>query len=420
MFFEKRGLIFGFIILLLSFIFISAATIDDETTDSGSPEGEEKTFEVPVSDPENIPNAVYTPQTNEEEASLDVTEVEEAVAVDNYQGQLTGDGWGASARYSNAIFDKNGIYQATITGIAAGASYYIISTAGDHVLRYTASEEESSVRKIVINAGAETWITVIMEEGDTIESGESKTELPYIFTAEENKATYSFAEGAMIETEQGNFAYDGSFHEDFEVTEKVQTALTAQGFYNVTLSPETEYRYIYDTLNLSLENTDERKEISICKGLVEEMTCDVQNKGNAFTITGENKILKQQGYPILESYDANNIIDINFAEETITLSNINPEEDILALFRTGYFEITETQDDTKARALLNEYPMLFRSYDSDKPYPGWILDDTNAFVYEDEDSDVKILPTEELYIETCVAAIQKKIRGESESVPAFC
>ncbi|HIJ04874.1 MAG TPA: hypothetical protein HA370_02075, partial [Nanoarchaeota archaeon] len=58
MFFEKRGLIFGFIILLLSFIFISAATIDDETTDSGSPEGEEKTFEVPVSDPENIPNAV--------------------------------------------------------------------------------------------------------------------------------------------------------------------------------------------------------------------------------------------------------------------------------------------------------------------------------------------------------------------------
>src|SRR3989344_4111379 len=108
-------------------------------------------------------------------------------AVDNYQGQLTGDGWGASATYNDAIFDRNGIYQATITGIAAGASYYIISTAGDHVLRYTASEEESSSRKIVINAGAETWITVIMEEGDTIESGESKTELPYTFTAKENK-----------------------------------------------------------------------------------------------------------------------------------------------------------------------------------------------------------------------------------------
>ena len=406
-------------LVLSSLIFVTSENHDGFDEGGGAAE-KETGIEVPVSEPENIPNAVYTPQTNDEEASLDVTEVEEAVAVDNYQGQLTGDGWGASARYSNAIFDKNGIYQATITGIAAGASYYIISTAGDHVLRYTASEKESSSRKIVIDAGAETWITVIMEEGDTIESGTTKADMPYIFTAQENKAMYSFAEGAMIETEQGIFAYDGSFHEDFEVTEKVQTALTAQGFYNVTLSPETEYRYIYDTLNLSLENTDERKEISICKGLVEEMTCDVQNKGNAFTITGENKILKQQGYPILESYDANNIIDINFAEETITLSNINPEEDILALFRTGYFEITETQDDTKARALLNEYPMLFRSYDSDKPYPGWILDDTNAFVYEDEDSDVKILPTEELYIQTCVAAIQKKIRGESESVPAFC
>ena len=406
-------------LVLSSLIFVTSENHDGFDEGGGAAE-KETGIEVPVSEPENIPNAVYTPQTNDEEASLDVTEVEEAVAVDNYQGQLTGDGWGASATYNDAIFDRNGIYQATITGIAAGASYYIISTAGDHVLRYTASEKESSSRKIVIDAGAETWITVIMEEGDTIESGTTKADMPYIFTAQENKAMYSFAEGAMIETEQGIFAYDGSFHEDFEVTEKVQTALTAQGFYNVTLSPETEYRYIYDTLNLSLENTDERKEISICKGLVEEMTCDVQNKGNAFTITGENKILKQQGYPILESYDANNIIDINFAEETITLSNINPEEDILALFRTGYFEITETQDDTKARALLNEYPMLFRSYDSDKPYPGWILDDTNAFVYEDEDSDVKILPTEELYIQTCVAAIQKKIRGESESVPAFC
>ena len=406
-------------LVLSSLIFVTSENHDGFDEGGGAAE-KETGIEVPVSEPENIPNAVYTPQTNDEEASLDVTEVEEAVAVDNYQGQLTGDGWGASATYNDAIFDRNGIYQATITGIAAGASYYIISTAGDHVLRYTASEKESSSRKIVIDAGAETWITVIMEEGDTIESGTTKADMPYIFTAQENKAMYSFAEGAMIETEQGIFAYDGSFHEDFEVTEKVQTALTAQGFYNVTLSPETEYRYIYDTLNLSLENTDERKDISICKGLVEEMTCDVQNKGNAFTITGENKILKQQGYPILESYDANNIIDINFAEETITLSNINPEEDILALFRTGYFEITETQDDTKARALLNEYPMLFRSYDSDKPYPGWILDDTNAFVYEDEDSDVKILPTEELYIETCVAAIQKKIRGESESVPAFC
>src|SRR3989338_7173839 len=207
MFFEKRGLIFGFIILLLSFIFISAATIDDETTDSGSPEGEEKTFEVPVSDPENIPNAVYNAATDEEEASLDVTEVEEAVAVDNYQGQLTGDGWGASARYSNAIFDKNGIYQATITGIAAGASYYIIS-AGDHVLRYTASEEESSSRKIVIDAGAETWITVIMEEGDTIESGTTKADMPYIFTAQENKAMYSYNSDQIIFFLNGSFFYE--------------------------------------------------------------------------------------------------------------------------------------------------------------------------------------------------------------------
>ena len=173
-------------LVLSSLIFVTSENHDGFDEGGGAAE-KETGIEVPVSEPENIPNAVYTPQTNDEEASLDVTEVEEAVAVDNYQGQLTGDGWGASATYNDAIFDRNGIYQATITGIAAGASYYIISTAGDHVLRYTASEEESSSRKIVINVGAETWITVIMEEGDTIESGESKTELPYTFTAKENK-----------------------------------------------------------------------------------------------------------------------------------------------------------------------------------------------------------------------------------------
>ena len=128
-----RGVLFLLIVIIISTIAFGADPPEDEdpyaVEEGGTPEGEEKTFEVQVSDPENIPNAVYSAATDEEEASLDVTEVEEAVAVDNYQGQLTGDGWGASARYSNAIFDKNGIYQATITGIAAGASYYIISTA---------------------------------------------------------------------------------------------------------------------------------------------------------------------------------------------------------------------------------------------------------------------------------------------------
>ena len=207
-----RGVLFLLIVIIISTIAFGADPPEDEdpyaVEEGGTPEGEEKTFEVQVSDPENIPNAVYSAATDEEEASLDVTEVEEAVAVDNYQGQLTGDGWGASATYNDAIFDRNGIYQATITGIAAGASYYIISTAGDHVLRYTASEEESSVRKIVINAGAETWITVIMEEGDTIESGTTKADMPYIFTAQENKAMYSYNSDQIIFFLNGSFFYE--------------------------------------------------------------------------------------------------------------------------------------------------------------------------------------------------------------------
>ena len=200
-----KNVLFFLVFTLLIIQLVLAPAQNEEGT--GSAEGE-NTFEVPVSDPENIPNAVYNAATDEEEASLDVTNTEQPIGVDNYQGQLTGDGWGASATYNDAIFDRNGIYQATITGIAAGATYYIISTAGDHVLRYTASEEESSSRKIVINAGAETWITVIMEEGDTIESGTTKADMPYIFTAQENKAMYSYNSDQIIFFLNGSFFYE--------------------------------------------------------------------------------------------------------------------------------------------------------------------------------------------------------------------
>lgn len=420
---KLRGVIFSviFIIIFSIFLLIVNANTDDPYDTGGGGSADSNTRSYQAYTPSTIPEdtgAVYTAKTEDEEASLDATNVEEPLAIDSHTGSLTGEGWGASATYTNAIFNKNGIYQATITGIAAGATYYIISFTGEQVFKYTASEKESTQRKIIIDAGAKTWITLTMAQGDTISSGEAKTELPYTFTATEDKARYSFSEGAVTETEQGIFTYQGDFKEEFEVTDKVETALTTQGFYNVTLSPKTEYRYIYDTLNLSLENTDERTDISICKGSIE--TCEVQNKGNAFTITEKNIVLRQQGYSILESYDANNIIDINFAEQTVYLTNINPEEETLAIFRTGYFEITETHETIKAKALEKEYPMLFRTYDSDKPFPGWTVDDAQALVYEDEDNDAKILPSEELYIETCVSAVQEKIIGRRDSVPAFC
>jgi len=109
-----RGVIFLLVLIIVLSIFVNSE--DDEFGLTGGGEADEEEQQIiptatPYTDPENIPNAVYSAATDDEEASLDVTEVEEAVAVNNYQGQLTGDGWGASARYSNAIFDKNGIYQ---------------------------------------------------------------------------------------------------------------------------------------------------------------------------------------------------------------------------------------------------------------------------------------------------------------------
>ena len=161
----------------------------------GGGESSESEGNIPIiTDLSTLPEdsgAVYTAATEKEQARLDVTQTEDPMGVNSFSGTLTGEDWGASATYSDAIFNQNGIYQATITGITAGATYYIISFTGEQILSYTASEKESSVRKIVIDASADTWITATMAEGDTLSYGETKTEFPYTFTAGEDKATNS-------------------------------------------------------------------------------------------------------------------------------------------------------------------------------------------------------------------------------------
>lgn len=260
-----------------------------------------------------------------------------------------------------------------------------------------------------------------MAEGDSISYGNAKDNLPYTFTATEDKSTYSFSQGAITETKNGMFAYQGAFSEEFDATANVETALTDQGFYNVTLSPGTSYRYKYDIINLSLENTDARKDITVCKGVVEKIVCDVQQEGNAISITGKNKLLTQDGYQILQSFDPNNVIKINFAEKTATFNNINPREDLLAIFNVGYFEIREMKDTIITTPILTEHPIVFRNYDSDKPFPPIIIDYSNALVYQDENSEAKILPTEKVHVDTCIVKVREKILGRGDGkVPAFC
>ena len=141
MFFEKRGLIFGLIILLLSFIFISAATIDDETTDSGA--SEEETGTIPTATTDTCPSG-YTCDAGSDAtadqdavpASLTVSEDAPITKFDNIPADTEihteyGDFTGAD--FSNAVFGNGGLYEATITGIAAGTTIYFLSSFDDQL-----------------------------------------------------------------------------------------------------------------------------------------------------------------------------------------------------------------------------------------------------------------------------------------------
>ncbi|HII14671.1 MAG TPA: hypothetical protein HA360_06385, partial [Nanoarchaeota archaeon] len=220
------------------------------------------------------------------------------------------------------------------------------------------------------------------------------------------------------EMQLGQQSYTGIYNESFSnpTDELIGTQLTDQGFYNITLNNNSTYTYNLDFLNLSLTN-ENKKPFTVCKTQEEE--CETYNLENTFILNGKDKVLKQDNYTIVESYDENNVIELNFAEQTAYLSNINPEEDILALFRIGYHEITETQDSIYSNTLEQEYPYLFTSYDSDKVIPALIIEN-KVLIYEDANTLVKTLPVNEEMRNSCLLYTMNTIEGYDETKPAYC
>ncbi|HIH59314.1 MAG TPA: hypothetical protein HA294_04875 [Nanoarchaeota archaeon] len=240
----------------------------------------------------------------------------------------------------------------------------------------------------------------------------------YHFLAQDDKAIYIYNQDQSTEMQLGQQSYTGIYNESFSnpTDELIGTQLTDQGFYNITLNNNSTYTYNLDFLNLSLTN-ENKKPFTVCKTQEEE--CETYNLGNTFILYGKDKVLKQDNYTIVESYDENNVIELNFAEQTAYLSNINPEEDILALFRIGYHEITETQDSIYSNTLEQEYPYLFTSYDSDKVIPALIIEN-KVLIYEDANTLVKTLPVNEEMRNSCLLYTMNTIEGYDETKPAYC
>jgi len=259
-----------------------------------------------------------------------------------------------------------------------------------------------------------------LAEGDYIGQGDSYDNQDYHFYAYDDASVYVYNSDETTEVELGEHAYTGDYNESFEnpTEDTIETQLTDQGFYEVTLPKNASYKYVLEHLNLTLSNIN-RRDISICKSEGEE--CDVYNLGNKFIITGKDRTLKQDDYLVVESFDPNNVIEIDFAEETAYLSNSDPEKEVLATFKMGYHEVQEMEETIYSYLLDEEYPYLFRSYDSDNPIPELVVDSTNTLMYEDDDNKVNTLPHEEAMKNNCIEYVYNNIMGEDdEEKPSYC
>jgi len=410
----KNILIFCIIISLICLVPIFVLGL------SGSEDTGIEQEKIPIEE-----SSYYQPADPEVEDSQDqldlssTTETSEKLEGD-FNGRIKTEDWEAEGTFSNLVVGNGGIYEAVITGVSAGTTMYFLSTFDDQIFKFTAGSDESAIRVVQFDKNGLMQERVYFElaEGDTIEQGLLFEVQNYHYEAYDDASIYIYNQDQTTEIKLGEQSYTGIYNESFEnpTEDYVKTALTENGFYNITLNENSKYNYNLDFLNLTLNNNNNRK-ITICKN--SEDVCEVYNTGNTFVINGADKSLMQDGFIILESLDENNVIELNFAEETMTISNLEPQEEILAKTRIGYHEIIETSEDIESVILTEEYPYLFTRYDSDKVIPALIIED-KILKYE-HTNRVWSLPNIEELEDNCINYAYKKIMEETNGAkPSYC
>ncbi|MDP3728194.1 MAG: hypothetical protein Q8R18_01940 [bacterium] len=420
---QFRGALFLLIVVIISTIVFGADPPAEEDLYGVEEKGSGEDNIIPTATTDTAPGGyTFTDANAEEETPAQFTVSEDApitkfdnipagTEVHTEYGDFTG------ADFSNAVFGNGGIYEATITGISAGATFYFLSSFDDQLFSLTAGTDESEVRVIQFQKNGSLLDRIYMElaEGDQISQGALLEPMMYHFQAYDNDAVYIYNEDQSTEITLGEHSYNGSYYESFEnpTDEEIKTQLTQEGFEEITLPENASYTYkalgILDDINVTLSNSA-RQSISICK--LEREGCQAYNKITSFIIEEKDLQLKQNGYTIVESYDANNIIELNFAEQTAYLTNINPEEEILALFRVGYHEITETNDTIYSNILTEEYPYLFTLYDSDKVIPELKIEN-KVLKYQDQNNAAYSLPNIDAMEIACFRYAYQKTRSNT-------
>ena len=140
------------IFLLLLSLVLAPAEQEEGSKGTGSSESEEHAL---PEDSDLSDNPGYTAANEEEKTpaqfNLEESELETPTKVTFTEPQeltLTTAQGSSTATYNYFVGDKNGIYEATITGIAAGTTIYFLSYFDNQLFELQAGSDESEIRMI--------------------------------------------------------------------------------------------------------------------------------------------------------------------------------------------------------------------------------------------------------------------------------
>jgi len=220
----KKRSVLTFIILILTIILLISLSqsaddaIDEIDEGGGAVEGEKGTIPTATTDtcPSGYTCDAGSDATADQEAvppSFTVSEDAPITKFDNIPADTEihteyGDFTGAD--FSNAVFGNGGLYEATITGIAAGTTIYFLSSFDDQLFSLTAGSDESEVRVIQFQKNGSSQDRVYMElaQGDSISHGELLEEMNYHFLAQDDDSVYIYNQDQTLFFLNGSFFYE--------------------------------------------------------------------------------------------------------------------------------------------------------------------------------------------------------------------
>lgn len=266
---------------------------------------------------------------------------------------------------TNAIFSLGSLIQGSFISFSNNNDIYFRSLFDSSTFTATINKE-GNVEVAQINGIGEMGKIVI-----EIKNGNLTQDDDLIFIPEGNDPTYIYYNTTEVEFKDGILQLQGESITNDRGSSRIE--FDEKGFTKIQLQPDNEYNnFDYKIVNL------EKTPIYICKN---NPLCDINIEGSRFTINGKTNF-SYKGNIIYSSYDENNMFIIDTIRGESSLSNSQPEKEIIANICTGSHYLEQTEMILYDTILEEKCPSLIFSYTYNNQAVNIQLDTLTTFKFE--------------------------------------